>query len=158
MNLSRNLTLKEATKSNTAERYGIDNQPNEEQLENLISLAENVFQPCRDYFNKAIYISSGLRSKELNSKIGGSSNSQHCKGEALDLDCDIFGGITNGELFDFISAKIDFEQLIWEFGDSKNPNWVHVSYVHGGHNRKRCLRARRDDNNKVYYEVIYKQL
>ena len=75
MNLSRNLTLKEATKSNTAERYGIDNQPNEEQLQNLISLAENVFQPCRDYFGKAIYISSGLRSKELNTKINGSFNS-----------------------------------------------------------------------------------
>ena len=150
MNLSRNLSLKEVTKSNTAERHGIDNQPNEEQLKNLISLAENVFQPCRDYFGRAIYISSGLRSKELNTKIGGSSSSQHCKGEALDLDCDIFGGITNGELFDFIRAKIDFDQLIWEFGDSKNPNWVHVSRKIKGNNRNQILKAQKIAGKTVY--------
>ena len=80
------------------------------------------------------------------------------EGRALDLDCDVFGGISNADLFNYIRENLEFDQIVWEFGDEDNPNWVHVSYVYDGHNRKRCLRACRDDNGKVYYEVMYKSL
>ena len=159
MKLSENLSLAECLKSKTATRLGINNEPDDEWVvENLREIAERVFQPCRDHFGVPIYVSSGYRSPDLNRAIGGSLRSQHMEGRALDLDCDVYGSITNSELFNYIRENLEFDQMVWEFGDDDNPNWVHVSYVHGGHNRKRCLRARRDDNNKVYYEVMYKQL
>tara|TARA_B100000900_G_scaffold413524_1_gene437721 strand:- start:6 stop:485 length:480 start_codon:yes stop_codon:yes gene_type:complete len=159
MKLSENLSLAECLKSKTATRLGINNEPHDEWVvENLKSLAEHVFQPCRDHFGCAIYVSSGYRSPDLNRAIGGSKRSQHMEGRALDLDCDVYGVITNAELFNYIRENLDFDQMVWEFGDEDNPDWVHVSYVHGGTNRKRCLRARRDDNGKVYYEVMYKSL
>jgi hypothetical protein len=159
MKLSENLSLAECLKSKTATRLGINNEPDDEWVvENLKSVAERVFQPCRDHFGVPIYVSSGYRSPDLNRAIGGSLRSQHMEGRALDLDCDVYGSVTNSELFKYIRENLEFDQMVWEFGDDDNPNWVHVSYVHGGHNRKRCLRARRDDNNKVYYEVMYKQL
>jgi hypothetical protein len=159
MKLSENLSLAECLRSKTATRLGINNEPDDEWVvENLRAVAERVFQPCRDHFGVPIYVSSGYRSPDLNLAIGGSHRSQHVEGRALDLDCDVYGSITNSELFNYIRENLEFDQMVWEFGDDDNPNWVHVSYVHGGHNRKRCLRARRDDNNKVYYEVIYKQL
>ena len=158
MKLSKNLSLAEVTKSNTAKRLGIDNTPDEWITENLRKTAENIFQPLRDAFRCPIYVSSGYRSPDLNRAIGGAKRSQHMEGRALDLDCDVYGVITNAELFNYIRENLEFDQIVWEFGDEDNPNWVHVSYVHGGTNRKRCLRARRDDNGKVYYEVMYKQL
>ena len=155
MNLTKNLTLAEVTKSTTAKRLGIDNQPDEWTIENLRSIGECVFQPLRDSFGTPIYVSSGYRSPELNKAIGGSIRSQHIQGRALDLDADVFRGCTNGEIFRFILNNLTFDQLIWEFGDQDNPDWVHVSYVRDGVNRGRCLKACRDDEGKVYYEVIF---
>jgi len=155
MNLSKNLTLAEVTKSTTAKRLGIDNTPDEWTTENLRQVAINIFQPLREAFGCPIYVSSGYRSDELNTAIGGSSRSQHVEGRALDLDADVYGGCTNSQIFNWIKENLEFDQLIWEFGDDDNPDWVHVSYVYDGINRKRCLKACRDDNGKTYYEVIF---
>ena len=155
MNLSKNLSLREVTKSRTAVRLGIDNTPDDWTIENLRGVAEDIFQPLRNAFGTAIYVSSGYRSEELNVAIGGSKRSQHVQGRALDLDADVFGGCTNGEIFQYILNNLTFDQLIWEFGDSDNPDWVHVSYVRDGLNRGRCLKACRDDDGKVYYEPIF---
>lgn len=156
MKLSKNLTLAECLRSNTAKRLGIKNEPHDDWVvENLRAIAEHVFQPCREHFGVPIYVSSGYRSPELNGAIKGSSRSQHMEGRALDLDADVFGGTTNCEIFHYIKDHLEFDQLIWEFGTDDDPNWVHVSFVYGGDNRKRCLRARRDDNGKTYYEVIF---
>lgn len=155
MKLSKNLSLAEVTKSNTAKRLGIDNTPDDWTTENLRKVAEHVFQPLRDAFKCPIYVSSGYRSSELNAAIGGSKRSQHMEGRALDLDADVFGRCTNGEIFRWILNNVTFDQLIWEFGDQDNPDWVHVSFVYDGVNRGRCLRACRDDEGKTYYEVIF---
>ena len=155
MQLSKNLTLAEVTKSTTAKRLGIDNTPDDWTTENLRQTAINIFQPLREAFGLPIYVSSGYRSAELNTAIGGSARSQHVEGRALDLDADVYGGCTNSQVFNWIKENLDFDQLIWEFGDDDNPDWVHVSYVYDGINRKRCLRACRDDNGKTYYEVIF---
>ena len=141
MKLSNNLSVAEVIKSNTAKRCGISNEPTIEHLENLKAIALNIFQPARDYFKKPIYVSSGYRSKALNKKIGGSKKSQHSKGQALDLDAHTFGGLTNKELFDFISEHLEFDQIIWEFGTYDEPDWVHVSYVSDGINRGESLKA-----------------
>ena len=155
MQLSKNLSLAEVTKSITANRLGIDNTPDEWTTENLRQTAINIFQPLREAFGCPIYVSSGYRSAELNTAIGGSRRSQHVEGRALDLDADVYGGCTNSQVFNWIKENVDFDQLIWEFGDDDNPDWVHVSYVYDGINRKRCLKACRDDNGKTYYEVIF---
>lgn len=154
MKLSKNLSLAEVTKSTTAKRLGIDNTPDEWTIENLKAIAGRVFQPLRDAFGCPIYVSSGYRSAELNSAIGGSKRSQHVQGRALDLDADVYGRCTNAQIFDYIKKNLEFDQLIWEFGDESNPDWVHVSFVYDGDNRKRCLKACRDDQGKVFYEVI----
>jgi len=156
MMLSKNLSLAEVTKSATASRLGINNKPDDWEIENLRAIAECVFQPLRDAFGTPIYVSSGYRSSDLNTAIGGSKRSQHIQGRALDLDADVFGGCTNGEIFRYILNNLTFDQLIWEFGDQDNPDWVHVSYVRDGLNRGRCLKACRDDRGKVYYEPILK--
>jgi len=159
MKLSRNLSLAEVTKSITAKRLGIDNTPDEWVTENLRQVAVNVFQPIRDALGCPIHVSSGYRSPDLNTAIGGSRRSQHVEGRALDLDADVFRGCTNSEIFNYVRENLEFDQLIWEFGDEDNPDWVHVSFVYDGINRKRCLKACRDDEGKVYYEVIFgKQL
>lgn len=159
MKLSKNLSLAEVTKSTTAKRLNIDNTPDEWVTENLRQVALNVFQPLRDAFGCPIYVSSGYRSADLNSAIGGSRRSQHVEGRALDLDADVYGHCTNSQIFNYIRENLEFDQLIWEFGDQDNPDWVHVSYVYGGVNRGRCLKAVRDDKGQVEYEVIFgKQL
>ena len=128
MKLSKNLSLAEVTKSNTAIKYGISNQPTGEHLSNLIQIANKIFQPMRDHFNTPIAVSSGYRSKALNDMIGGASGSQHMKGEAFDIDADAYGVIENWQVFDYIKDNLEFDQLIWEFGTDSNPDWVHVSY------------------------------
>ena len=100
-------------------------------------------------------MSSGYRSAELNTAIGGSKRSQHVEGRALDLDADVYGRCTNAQIFRYIKDNLEFDQLIWEFGDEDNPDWVHVSYVYDGVNRKRCLKADRDDKGKTFYTVIF---
>lgn len=131
MKLSKNLSLSEVVKSATAIKRGISNQPTKQHLQNLIKLAENVFQPLRDYIDKPIRVSSGYRSKELNKLIGGASRSQHSKGEALDLDND---RETNILMFNYIKDNLDFDQLINE----QDYSWIHVSYREGS-NRKQVL-------------------
>jgi zinc D-Ala-D-Ala carboxypeptidase len=153
MKLSDNLSLAEAIKSNTAIKYGIDNSPTEEHLENLKAIAQDVFQRVREHFGKAIYVSSGYRSESLNKCIGGSSTSQHCKGEALDLDAQVYGGLTNAQLFSYIEEWITFDQLIWEFGSNTEPDWVHVSYKKDGNNRGQKLMAYKKGGKTLYKEI-----
>lgn len=147
MKLSKNLTLSEATKSHTAIKYGISNKPSGDHLSNLIQIANKIFQPIRDHFNEPIIVSSGYRSKALNDLIGGASGSQHSKGEALDLD----GSVENAYIFEFIKNNLEFDQLIWEFGDDENPDWVHVSYK-TENNRGEVLQAVRQ-NGRVIYKI-----
>lgn len=149
MQLSKNLSLREATKSITALRLGIDNTPDEYEIKNLERIAHAIFQPLRDHFDTAIAVTSGFRSKALNKAIGGSKYSQHIVGEALDLDADVYGGVTNAELFEFIATRLEFDQLIWEFGDDVEPAWVHVSLKREG-NRGRKLKAVREDGKTTY--------
>ena len=150
MRLSKNLSVKEVTKSATAIKHGISNEPSIEHLENLKAIAENIFQPAREHFGVPIAVTSGYRSQELNNLIGGSSRSQHSKGQALDLDADVYGEITNKDLFEYLLDHTDFDQLIWEFGDDQDPDWVHVSY-NRERNRGEVLKAIRT-KGKVHYE------
>lgn len=138
--------------SRTATRLGIDNKPNEKQLQNMVTVAEEIFEPLRTWVGGPIKINSFFRSPELNKAIGGSSKSQHCHGQAMDID-DTFGRATNAEMFDFIKENLDFDQMIWEFGNNENPNWVHVSYVSPAENRKRCLKAYKE-NKITKYKTI----
>lgn len=156
MKLSKNLSLSECLRSDTAKRLGIKNTPHEDWvIENLKAIAEQVFQPCRDHFGVPLFVSSGYRSPELNAAIRGSRRSAHLEGAALDIDADVFGGCTNSELFEYIKECLDFDTLIWEFGDESNPDWVHVAYVRDGSNRKRCLKAVRLPEGKgTEYQVI----
>jgi len=151
MHLSENLTLKEAVKSLTAVRRGIDNTPTDDAvINNLKAVAKNIFQPIRDEFEHPIAVSSGYRGKELNTAIGGSKNSQHMSGEALDLDADVFGGLTNADIFYYIKNNLDFDQMIWEFGDEEEPDWIHVSYRSKERNRNRVLIAKRTSKGTEY--------
>lgn len=150
MQISKHLTLEELTKSATADKLGIkNNNPNLHQIDNLKLLAENVFEPIRSHFNKPITISSGYRSLNLNQAIKGSITSQHCSGQAIDIDN---VSPSNKEIFDFIKKNLTFDQLIWEFGTSKNPDWVHVSFAENK-NRKQILKATKL-NGKTHYEII----
>jgi hypothetical protein len=151
MKLSENLSLSEVTRSDSAKRKGISNEPTPEHLENFKKLAENIFEPIRKHFGKPIHISSGYRSKALNAAIGGSASSQHCTGEAIDIDMDgSSNGITNKMVFDYIKANLNFDQLIWEFGTKDNPDWVHVSYETTGKQRKQVLRAVKSGGKTAY--------
>lgn len=141
MKISAHLTLAELIRSDSAKRLKISNQPLPEHLDNMKVLAKNVFEPIRNHFKSPIYISSGYRSEKLNKAIKGSKYSQHCLGQAIDIDMDGSGLISNSNVFNFIKDNLDFDQLIWEFGDNYNPDWVHVSYVSPERNRKQILVA-----------------
>ena len=153
MQLSENLSLAEVMRSETAKRKGVSNMPTPEHIENFKKLAENIFQPIRKHFGKPINISSGYRSAALNKAIGGASSSQHCTGEAIDIDMD-GTAITNAEIFNYIKNNLSFDQLIWEFGTDKNPDWVHVSYESTGKQRKQILKAVKQGGKTSY--VPYK--
>ena len=148
--ISKNISYKEATHSTTAKRLGIDNTPNAEQFSNMVYVAENVFQPIREHFGVPIYISSFFRSEALNTAIRGSVSSTHMKGEAMDLDADVYGGVTNAEIFNYIKDNLEFDQLIWEFGTDDEPSWVHVS-LSKLTNRNQVLKAIKV-NGKTKYE------
>jgi len=150
--ISKHISEREGVYSTTATRRGIDNIPNSNELNNMRLLAEEVFEPLRTYVGGPIKINSFFRCPELNTAIGGSGKSQHCKGQAMDID-DTFGKMTNADMYHWIKDNLEFDQMIWEFGDDENPNWVHVSYVSEDENRNRCLRAIRK-NGKTSYEVI----
>jgi len=150
--ISEHISEKEAVKSITALRLGIDNTPDADSLNNMKIIAEKVFEPLRKWVGGPIKINSFFRSSALNQAIGGSSRSQHCQGRALDVD-DIYGHKTNKEMFDWIKENLDFDQLIYEFGSSDNPDWVHVSYVSEDKNRNRVLKAVRDDGKTKYIDI-----
>ena len=150
--ISKHISYKEGVYSRTALRRGIKNNPNAEQMENMITIAEEVFEPLRIWVGGPIKINSFFRSPELNKAIGGSGKSQHCHGQAIDID-DTFGKMSNAEMYEFIKENLDFDQIIWEFGDDDNPDWVHVSYVSAEENRKRCLKAYKE-KGKTKYAII----
>ena len=144
MKVSAHFALAEFTRSESAKRHGVSNEPTPEHLQNLITLCEKVLEPIRMKFGP-INISSGYRSKTLNHYIGGSLNSQHCEAKAADIDMDGMGSASNKEIFDFIKDTLDFDQLINEF----NYSWIHVSY-NQGKNRKQILDAFKVNNKTVY--------
>ena len=145
-NISKHITLKEATYSATGEAKKIDNSPTAEHLASMKLLAEKVFEPVREWYGKPIKINSFYRSKALNLAIPGSSlTSQHSKGEAMDMDT----ASDNKKIFEYIKNNLDFDQMIWEFGTTENPDWVHVSYKALG-NRKQILRAKKVNGKSTY--------
>jgi len=151
MKLSQHLDLAEVTRSDSAKRKGISNMPTPEHIENFKKLAENIFEPIRKHFGVPIMISSGYRSKALNTAIGGSLTSQHCSGEAIDIDMDgTANGVTNKMVFEYIKANLNFDQLIWEFGTKDAPDWVHVSFESTGKQRKQILRAIKSGGKTAY--------
>lgn len=155
MKLSEHLDLSEVTRSDSAKRKGISNEPTAEHLENFKKLAENIFEPIRNHFKVPIHLSSGYRSAALNKAIGGASSSQHCTGEAIDIDMDgSANGVTNKMVFDYIKNNLSFDQLIHEFGTKDAPDWVHVSYESTGKQRKQILKAVRKGGATSY--VPYK--
>jgi len=141
MNLSAHVTLKEFTYSDTATTHGIKNEMNLTQIESAKLLCEKVFEPLRIYLNTPIKINSGFRSLQLNKLTKGSLTSQHTKGEAMDVNIGAKG-------FNFIKDKLDFDQLIWEFGNDENPQWVHVSF--SKRNRKQVLKATKKNGKTIY--------
>jgi hypothetical protein len=151
MNLTKNFSISELTKSQTAERKGIDNTPSTEHQENLKLLCESILQPVRDHFSKVVTISSGYRSPELCTAIGSKITSQHAKGQAADFE--IFG-VSNKALADYINSELYYDQLILEYWKESDPNsgWVHCSFS-AGNNRKQYLRAYKEDG-KTKYEPL----
>lgn len=151
--ISKHISYREATRSITAERLGINNIPNPEQLENMQLVAKEVFEPLRKSVNKPIKVESFFRCYKLNKAIGGSRNSQHMKGQAIDIDDD-FGGTTNADMFYYIADNLKFDQLIWEFGSNVNPGWIHVSYKKTGNRNKISIAYK--VGRRTYYKHFYK--
>tara|TARA_R110002096_G_scaffold244858_1_gene437052 strand:- start:7 stop:462 length:456 start_codon:yes stop_codon:yes gene_type:complete len=147
--ISKHISLKEGMFSQTATRRDLDNTPNEEQLENMKLIGEKVFEPLREWVGGPIKINSFFRGLPLNTAIGGAKSSQHMKGQAMDID-DTFGHATNAEMYNWVKENLDFDQMIWEFGTDKNPNWVHISYVSPEKNRNRCLLAYKEKGRSKY--------
>ena len=152
--ISKHISYAEAVKSQTAVRKGIDNNPTEEQLDNMRYLAVHVFEQLRSSKNVPIAITSFYRSEQLNIAIGGSKSSQHRAingAAAMDIDADVYHNEwANNEIFYYIKERLDFDQLIWEFGDDINPSWVHVSIKKDGGNRCEILKAVRVDDRVRY--------
>ena len=146
--LSKNLTLSEVIRSESAKRRGVSNMPTPAHIENLKYLAEKIFQPVRDHFKVPIRISSGYRSRELNAIIGGSQTSFHSLGAAIDID-QTLGKVTNKQIFDFIRENLDYTELINEFDYS----WVHVAIVKGREKEKETLEAYKQ-NGKTFYRPM----
>ena len=144
MQITAHFNLAEFTRSESAKRHGVSNEPTPEHIENIKVLCEKVLEPIRMKFGP-ITLSSGYRSKVLNHYIGGSLRSQHCEGKAADIDMDNMGGVTNKQIFEYIKNELEFDQLINEF----NYSWIHVSY-NQGKNRKQILDALKVNNKTVY--------
>lgn len=138
--ISKHITYEEATKSQTAVRRGIDNTPNAQQLEAMKLVAEKIFEPIREHFGIPIAITSFYRSPALNKAVGGAKNSQHVLGEAIDIDGQVLGGVSNSTIYKFVKDNLAFDQLIWEYGNAAEPDWVHVSYRKSG-NRNQVVRV-----------------
>ena len=147
--ISKHVSYKEGVRSRTADRRGLDNTPNESQLKCMKEIAEGLFEPLREWVGGPIKINSFFRGEPVNTAIGGSKYSQHMKGQAIDID-DTFGHKTNAEMYHYIKDNLDFDQLIWEFGDDENPNWIHVSYVTHRENRKKLTIAKKINGKTKY--------
>ena len=150
--ISKHVSYREGVYSITATRLGVDNTPNNEQLSNMELVAEKVFEPLREWVGGPIKINSFFRGSKLNKAIGGAKSSQHMKGQAIDID-DTYGIVANSEMYHWIKENLDFDQLIWEFGDDDNPNWIHVSYVSEDSNRRRCLKAYKEQGRSNYIVI-----
>ena len=151
MKLTANITLVELTKSQTAERKGINNNPGPQQIENIKALAVNVLQPVRSHFDKPLIISSGFRCAQLCIEIGSKITSQHvADNDAAAADFEI-PGVDNRELATWIKNELEFDQLILEFYRDNEPTsgWIHCSYS-TNHNRNQSLRAMREDGKVIY--------
>ena len=153
--ISKHVSYKEATHSATALRRNLDNTPNKEQLQCMKDIAENLFEPLRKWVGGPIKINSFFRGEPVNKAIGGSTRSQHMKGQAMDID-DTFGYKTNAEMYYYIKDNLDFDQMIWEFGDDKNPNWLHISYVTHRPNRKKLTIAYKENGRTKYINKQHK--
>ena len=152
MKISGHISYKEGSYSATATRKDLDNTPNEEQIKNMKVVAEKLFEPLRRWVGGPIKVNSFFRSVALNESIGGAASSQHCKGQAIDID-DVYGRKTNAEMYKWIQENLDYDQMIWEFGTDTQPNWIHVSYVSKEENRNKCLKAYKE-HGKTKYKVI----
>ena len=150
--ISNHVSYREGVYSVTATRLGVDNTPDNEQLTNMELVAKKVFEPLREWVGGPIKINSFFRGSELNKAIGGARKSQHMKGQAMDID-DNYGNATNAEMYHWIKENLDFDQLIWEFGDDDNPNWLHISYVSPEKNRNRCLKAYKEQGRSKYMVI-----
>ena len=149
-NISKYISYKEAIRSRKAKSLGIENIPNAEQLENMKVVGSYLFDPMREHFGVPIYVSSFFRHSSL--PIG-SKTSDHKKGCAIDIDADAFGKVSNRDIFYwFLKSGLEFDQLIWEYGDDNEPAWVHVSHRKNGVNRRQVLVAKRNSSGKTYYE------
>lgn len=148
MKLSPNFSLAEMTKSETALRRGLENTPGEVEIKNLTALAVNVLQPVREAFGKGVHVNSGFRHPEVNAAVGGSKTSDHCKGQAADIE---IPGVANADLAQWIVDNLEFRQVILEFYTPGIPDsgWVHVSYVEGD-NKKQVLTAMKENGKTVY--------
>ena len=148
MNLTKNFTLAEMTKSETALRHGMENEPGENEIGNLKLLCEKVLQPVRDHFGKGVKVNSGFRHPDVNAKVGGSRTSDHTRGQAADIE---IPGVPNAELAEWIKDNLDYRQLILEFYTPGVPDsgWVHVSYV-AEDNKKEVLTATKQNGKTVY--------
>ena len=153
--ISKHVSYKEGVRSRTADRRGLDNTPDESQLKCMKEIAEAVFEPLREWVGGPIKINSFFRGEPVNTAIGGSTRSQHMKGQAIDID-DTFGHKTNAEMYHYIKDNLDFDQMIWEFGDDKNPNWVHISYVTHRPNRKKLTIAYKENGRTKYINKEHK--
>ena len=153
--ISKHISYKEGVYSTTAVRRNIANNPNKEQLNNMKLIAEKIFEPLRVWVGGPIKINSFFRGADLNKAIGGSTRSQHCKGQAMDVD-DTFGYKTNAEMYHYIKDNLEFDQMIWEFGDDNNPNWVHISYVSHRPNRKKLTIAYKENGRTKYKHEAHK--
>jgi len=149
-NVSEHITYSEAIYSPTAIEKKISNEPNDEQLDSMKAVATNIFERVRAHFGKPIRINSFFRSGALNKAVGGAITSQHCKGEAIDVT-GLPYGTKNSEIFHYIKDNLDFDQLIWEFGDSNEPSWVHFSLSMKG-NKRQVIKAVKEANGKTTYK------
>ena len=153
--ISKHVSWKEGTYSRTGERLGFDNTPNEEQLKCMKDIAKDIFEPLREWVGGPIKINSFFRGEPVNTAIGGSTRSQHMKGQAIDID-DTFGHKTNAEMYYYIKDNLDFDQMIWEFGTDKNPNWLHISWVSHRPNRKKLTIAKKVNGRTKYIHEAHK--
>ena len=152
MKISDHITYAEAIHSNTAKRKSIDNTPSQVQVDAMKLIAEKIFEPLRKWVGGPIKVNSFFRSVTLNEAIGGVASSQHCKGQAIDID-DVYGRKTNADMYHWIQMNLDYDQMIWEFGTDMQPNWIHVSYVSEEKNRNKCLKAYKE-HGRTKYKVI----